>query len=119
MKEKSKGFFGKLIDINDKSNAGINISFVSHQDVQLDIIKKDNELSDFKNEDNKELASLLSDIESGFKQTGISLKINQGKGEKKKIASPDRIPEKHHYQMLRSYCRKCSYRHRNWALNWY
>lgn len=84
METKSKGMFGKLIDIADNSDADINLSFVSHQDVQLNIIKKGNRSFDIKDEDNKELTSLLSDIKSGFKQNGIPLNITQGNSEKKK-----------------------------------
>lgn len=94
MKEKSKSIIGKLIDITDKNNSGINVSFVSHQDVQLNIIKKDNKSSDVKNEDNKELTSFLSDIESGFKQTGIPLKINQENGENQKNSITGQNPGK-------------------------
>ncbi|EPL8095213.1 hypothetical protein PN925_002928 [Morganella morganii] len=83
METKSKGIFSKLIDIADKSDADINISFVSHQDVQLDIIKKDIKSSETKEKDNKELTLLLSDIKAGFQQTGIPLNMTQGNGEKK------------------------------------
>ncbi|MET4877771.1 hypothetical protein L9G70_09890 [Morganella morganii] len=62
MKNKSKGIFGKLIDITDESGSGINISFVSHQDVRLNIIEKENKSADVKKGDSKGLTSLLSDI---------------------------------------------------------
>lgn len=84
METKSKGIFSKLIDIADKSDADINISFVSHQDVQLDIIKKESKSSEVKEDDNNELASLLTDIKAGFKQHSIPLNITQGNGEKQK-----------------------------------
>ncbi|MBA5809099.1 hypothetical protein F9883_14610 [Morganella morganii] len=84
METKSKGMFGKLIDIADSSDTDINIAFVSHQDVQLNIIQKDTKSSETKEKDNKDLASLLSDVKSGFKQHNIPLNITQGNGEKQK-----------------------------------
>ncbi|EMQ4856728.1 hypothetical protein AAIB78_001332 [Morganella morganii] len=84
METKSKCIFGKLIDIADNSDTDINLSFVSHQDVQLNVIQKDTKSSENKEKDNKELTSLLSDIKSGFKQYNIPLNITQGNGEKQK-----------------------------------
>lgn len=84
MKTKSKGMFGKLIDIADNSDIDINLSFVSHQDVQLNVIKKDNKSSESKEKDNKELTSLLAEIKSGFKQYSIPLNITQGNDAKQK-----------------------------------
>ncbi|MBA5809101.1 hypothetical protein F9883_14620 [Morganella morganii] len=94
MKTKSKGMFGKLIDIADNSGTDINISFVSHQDVQLNIIPKDTKSSETKEKDNKDLASLLSDIKSGFKQYNIPLNITQGNGEKQKHVITGQQPGK-------------------------
>ncbi|MGL4171700.1 hypothetical protein ABQJ53_15935 [Morganella morganii] len=83
METKSKGMLGKLIDIADNSDIDISLSFESHQDVQLNIIKKDIKSSETKEKDNKELTLLLSDIKAGFQQTGIPLNMTQGNGEKK------------------------------------
>ncbi|WP_274370252.1 hypothetical protein [Morganella morganii] len=82
MKTKSKGILGKLIDIADNSDADINLTFVSHQDVQLNVIQKGNKSSETKEKDNKELTSLLADIKSGFKQHSIPLNMTQGNDEK-------------------------------------
>ncbi|GEM_PF-6554402 len=94
MKTKSKGMFGKLIDIADNSDIDINLSFVSHQDVQLNVIKKDNKSSESKEKDNKELASLLAVIKSGFKQYSIPLNITQGNDAKQKHVITGQEPGK-------------------------
>ncbi|HDU8494593.1 TPA: hypothetical protein RG419_001194 [Morganella morganii] len=94
METKSKSIFGKLIDIADNSDVDINLGFVSHQDVQLNVIKKDTKSSEAKEKDNKELTSLLSDIKSGFKQTGIPLNMTQGNNEKQKNVITGQEPGK-------------------------
>ena len=94
MEKKSKGMLGKLIDIADNSDIDINLSFVSHQDVQLNVIKKDTKSSETKEKDNKEPASLLADIKSGFKQHNIPLSITQGNGEKQKNVITGQKPGK-------------------------
>ncbi len=94
MSEKLKGLFSKLIDAVDKSCASIHIDFVSHQDAQLDIIKKENKSSDVKNENNKELTSLLADIKSHFKNNGVPLNITLGNPEKNKTIITGLNPDK-------------------------
>ncbi|MET4862401.1 hypothetical protein [Morganella morganii] len=94
METKSKGILGKVIDIADNSDVDINLTFASHQDVQLNVIPKDNKLSKTTEKDNKELASLLADIKSGFKQTGIPLNIAQGNSQKQKNVITGQEPGK-------------------------
>lgn len=94
METKSKGILGKLIDIADNSGADINLSFVSHQDVQLNVIQKDTKSSETKEKDNKELTSLLADIKSGFKQHSIPLNMTQGNDAKQKQVITGQEPGK-------------------------
>ncbi|OBU06485.1 hypothetical protein, partial [Morganella psychrotolerans] len=94
MKDKSKGIFGKFIDMTDKCGSGINVSFISHQDVRLNIIRKENKSSDITDEDNKELTSLLSDIKLHFKKTGVPLTITQNDTEKSKTVTTGQHPGK-------------------------
>lgn len=94
MSEKLKGIFGKLIDITHGSSCDINISFVSHQEPRLNIIRKENKSSDVTDEDNKELTSLLSDIKSHFKKAGVPLNITQNDTEKSKTVTSGQNPGK-------------------------
>lgn len=83
MSEKSKGIFGKLIDTADKNHACIYIDFSSNEDVQLNVIQKDDKSTEINDDDNKALTLLLSDIQSQFKQQGISLNSTQGQPEER------------------------------------
>ncbi|WP_274370253.1 hypothetical protein [Morganella morganii] len=94
METKSKSILGKLIDIADNSDVDINLTFVSHQDVQLNVIQKNTKSSETKEKDNKELTSLLSDIKSGFKQNGIPLNMTQGNSHKQKNGITGQKPGK-------------------------
>ncbi|EMO4163178.1 hypothetical protein [Morganella morganii] len=94
MKNKSKGIFGKSIDIMYENGCGINISFVSHQEPRLNIIRKENKSSDITGEDNKELTSLLSDIKSHLKKAGVSLTITQNDTEKNTTVTTGQHPGK-------------------------
>ena len=94
MKNKSKGIFGKFIDITYESGCDINISFVSHQDARLNILRKENKSSDITDEDNKDLTSLLSDIKSHFKKAGVPLNITQNDTEKSKTVTRGQHPGK-------------------------
>ncbi|MCU6238139.1 hypothetical protein KWH75_13830 [Morganella morganii] len=83
MSEKSKGIFGKLIDTADKSHACIYFNFSSKEDAQFSVIQKNEKSAEINDDDNKALALLLSDIQSQFKQRGISLNRVQGQPEEK------------------------------------
>lgn len=83
MSEKLKGIFGKLIDTADKSHACIYFNFSSNEDTQLNVIQKDDKSIEINDDDNKSLTLLLSDIQSQFKQQGISLNRIQGKAEER------------------------------------
>ncbi len=84
MSEKSKGIFGKLIDTADKSHACIYFNFSSKEDAHLSVIQKNEKSAEINDDDNKALALLLSDIQSQFKQQGISLNRVQGQPEGKR-----------------------------------
>ncbi|SHM67185.1 hypothetical protein [Morganella morganii] len=81
---KSKGIFGKLIDAANKSHACIYFNFSSKEDTQLNIIQKKEKSSEINDDDNKALTLLLSDIQSQFKQQGISLNRVQKQPEGKR-----------------------------------
>lgn len=84
MSEKSKSIFGKLIDTADKSHACIYVDFSSNEDAQINVIKKNDKSAEINDDNNKELTLLLSDIQSQFKQQGISLNRVQGQPEGKR-----------------------------------
>lgn len=84
MSEKSNGIFGKVIDTADKNYACIYVDFSSYEDVQLNVIQKNEKSAEINDDDNKELTLLLSDIQSQFKQQGISLNRVQGQPEGKR-----------------------------------
>ncbi|MEM8325578.1 hypothetical protein Q4S25_20175, partial [Morganella morganii] len=84
MSEKTKGIFGKLIDTADKSHACIYFNFFSQEDTQLNVIQKNEKFAEINDDDNKALTLLLSDIQSQFKQQGISLNRVQGQQEGKR-----------------------------------
>lgn len=83
MSEKSKGIFGKLIDTADKSHACIYVDFLSNKNAQLNVIQKSGKSAEINDDDNKSLTLLLSDIQSQFKQHGITLNRVQKKPEEK------------------------------------
>ncbi|HEI9844267.1 TPA: hypothetical protein SLN72_001216 [Morganella morganii] len=84
MSEKTKGIFGKLIDTADKNHACIYFNFSSQEDTQLNVIQKNEKFAEINDDDNKALTLLLSDIQSQFKQQGISLNRVQGQPEGKR-----------------------------------
>lgn len=84
MSEKSKSIFGKLIDSADKNHACIYVNFSSGEDAQINVIKKNEKSAEINDDNNKELTLLLSDIQSQFKQQGISLNRVQGQQEGKR-----------------------------------
>ncbi|EMO4163177.1 hypothetical protein [Morganella morganii] len=84
MSEKSKSIFGKLIDTADKSYACIYVDFYSNEDAQINVIQKNDKSAEINDYNNKELTLLLSDIQSQFKQQGISLNRVQGQPEGKR-----------------------------------
>lgn len=83
MSEKSKSIFGKLIDTADKNHSHIHICFSSNKDVKLNVIQKYDKSAEINDDDNKSLTLLLSDIQSQFKQHGITLNRTQEKPEEK------------------------------------
>ncbi|OBU13191.1 hypothetical protein, partial [Morganella psychrotolerans] len=84
MSEKSKSIFGKLIDTADKTHACIYIDFSSGEDAQINVIQKNENTAKINDDNNKALTLLLSDIQSQFKQQGISLNRVQGQPEGKR-----------------------------------
>ena len=84
MSEKSKSIFGKLIDTADKNYACIYINLSSGEDIQINVIKKNEKSAEINDDNNKKLTLLLSDIQSQFKQQGISLNRVQGQPEGKR-----------------------------------
>ncbi len=83
MSEKSKSIFGKLIDTADKNHSHIHVCFSSNKDVKLNVIQKYDKSAEINDDDNKSLTLLLSDIQSQFKQHGITLNRTQEKPEEK------------------------------------
>ena len=84
MSEKSKSIFGKLIDTADKNHTCIYINFSSGEDIQINVIQKNEKSAEINDDNNKKLTLLLSDIQSQFKQQGISLNRVQGQPEGKR-----------------------------------